>query len=241
MPARWRRRCALARRGDAARPFRRADVRGAQAADREGRHPAHPAPGALRRARRGDLPRQHRQVQPRRPASRSGRLRRLGRHPPADRRVAANTGAGPDIVLGWAEDPHIYADKVIELSDVAEYLGKKYGGWMLPRREVRQEGQDQQLDRHSDRRLRPARSSIASRRSRKPGFDKIPNDHAELPQALPGAEEDQQAGRLRARQRGRRRQRLRQLAGLVAWRLPGRRGRQGRDQQQGDDRGAEIS
>ena len=35
--------------------------------------------------------------------------------------VSANTGAGPDIILGWAEDPHIYADKVIELSDVAEY------------------------------------------------------------------------------------------------------------------------
>ena len=45
--------------------------------------------------------------------------------------VSANTGAGPDIVLGWAEDPHIYADKLIELSDVAEYLGKKYGGWMF--------------------------------------------------------------------------------------------------------------
>jgi len=45
--------------------------------------------------------------------------------------VSANTGAGPDIILGWAEDPHIYADKVMELSDVAEYLGKKYGGWMF--------------------------------------------------------------------------------------------------------------
>ncbi|SJZ86308.1 multiple sugar transport system substrate-binding protein [Enhydrobacter aerosaccus] len=45
--------------------------------------------------------------------------------------VSANTGAGPDIVIGWAEDPHIYSDKVIELSDVAEYLGKKYGGWLF--------------------------------------------------------------------------------------------------------------
>src|SRR6478609_4374432 len=45
--------------------------------------------------------------------------------------VSANTGAGPDIILGWAEDPHIYSDKVLELSDVAEYLGKKYGGWMF--------------------------------------------------------------------------------------------------------------
>ena len=45
--------------------------------------------------------------------------------------VSANTGAGPDLILGWAEDPHIYADKVSEVSDVAEYLGKKYGGWMF--------------------------------------------------------------------------------------------------------------
>jgi multiple sugar transport system substrate-binding protein len=43
--------------------------------------------------------------------------------------VAANTGAGPDVVVGWPEDPHIYADKLIELSDIAEYLGQKYGGW----------------------------------------------------------------------------------------------------------------
>ena len=43
--------------------------------------------------------------------------------------VAANTGAGPDVVIGWPDDPHIYTDKLIELTDVAEYLGKKYGGW----------------------------------------------------------------------------------------------------------------
>lgn len=43
--------------------------------------------------------------------------------------VAANTGAGPDVVVGWPDDPHIYADKLLEVSDVAEYLGKKYGGW----------------------------------------------------------------------------------------------------------------
>ena len=43
--------------------------------------------------------------------------------------VAANTGAGPDIVVGWPTDPHIYADKLLELSDIAEYLGSKYGGW----------------------------------------------------------------------------------------------------------------
>ncbi|MCW3475326.1 ABC transporter substrate-binding protein [Limobrevibacterium gyesilva] len=43
--------------------------------------------------------------------------------------VAANTGAGPDVVIGWPDDPHLYADKLLEVSDVTEYLGKKYGGW----------------------------------------------------------------------------------------------------------------
>ncbi|SFI48936.1 multiple sugar transport system substrate-binding protein [Bosea sp. OK403] len=43
--------------------------------------------------------------------------------------VSANTGVGADVVIGWADDPHLYSDKLLELSDVAEYLGKKYGGW----------------------------------------------------------------------------------------------------------------
>lgn len=44
--------------------------------------------------------------------------------------VTANTGAGPDLIVGFNEGPHVYADKLIELSDVAEYLGQKYGGWL---------------------------------------------------------------------------------------------------------------
>lgn len=43
--------------------------------------------------------------------------------------VSANTGAGPDIILGWGDDPHLYADKIMDLSDLADYLGSKYGGW----------------------------------------------------------------------------------------------------------------
>jgi multiple sugar transport system substrate-binding protein len=43
--------------------------------------------------------------------------------------VTANTGAGPDIIIGWSADPQIYASKLIDMSDLAEYLGAKYGGW----------------------------------------------------------------------------------------------------------------
>ncbi len=44
--------------------------------------------------------------------------------------VTANTGAGPDVIIGFNEAPHIYTDKLNDLSDVAEYIGTKYGGWL---------------------------------------------------------------------------------------------------------------
>ncbi|MEJ5990400.1 ABC transporter substrate-binding protein [Ramlibacter sp. PS3R-8] len=43
--------------------------------------------------------------------------------------VAANTGAGPDIILSTNDDANLYPDKLVDMTDVAEYLGKKYGGW----------------------------------------------------------------------------------------------------------------
>lgn len=43
--------------------------------------------------------------------------------------VVANTGAGPDIVVGFSSDPQIYASKIADMTDLAEYLGAKYGGW----------------------------------------------------------------------------------------------------------------
>ena len=43
--------------------------------------------------------------------------------------VAANTGAGADIVISFSSDPHIYSTKLVDLTELAEYLGAKYGGW----------------------------------------------------------------------------------------------------------------
>ena len=43
--------------------------------------------------------------------------------------VAANTGAGPDIILSTNDDANLYPEKLLDVTDVAEYLGKKYGGW----------------------------------------------------------------------------------------------------------------
>ena len=43
--------------------------------------------------------------------------------------VAANTGQGLDMVWGLYSLPHLFVDKCVDLTDVADYLGKKYGGW----------------------------------------------------------------------------------------------------------------
>ncbi len=44
--------------------------------------------------------------------------------------VAANTGAGPDLFWGLYSLPHLFPQKCIDVTDVADYLGKKYGGWV---------------------------------------------------------------------------------------------------------------
>jgi len=43
--------------------------------------------------------------------------------------VVANTGAGPDIVIGFSSDPQIYASKIADMTELANYLGAKYGDW----------------------------------------------------------------------------------------------------------------
>jgi multiple sugar transport system substrate-binding protein len=43
--------------------------------------------------------------------------------------VAANVGSGPDIMWVWFDDPHQYPDKLLDVTELADYLGGKYGGW----------------------------------------------------------------------------------------------------------------
>ena len=44
--------------------------------------------------------------------------------------VAANAGAGPDIILSTSTTtPTCIPDKLLDVTDLADYLGKKYGGW----------------------------------------------------------------------------------------------------------------
>jgi multiple sugar transport system substrate-binding protein len=59
---------------------------------------------------------------------RAHRRRRLGGRAPKAA-VAANVGSGPDIIISTMEDAHQYPDKLVDVTDVATYLGNKYGGW----------------------------------------------------------------------------------------------------------------
>jgi multiple sugar transport system substrate-binding protein len=43
--------------------------------------------------------------------------------------VAANVGSGPDIIIGTFEDAHQYPDKLVDVTDLCNYLAGKYGGW----------------------------------------------------------------------------------------------------------------
>src|ERR1700757_752307 len=43
--------------------------------------------------------------------------------------VAANTGAGQDMFWGLYSLPNLFPQKCLDVTDVADYLGKKYGGW----------------------------------------------------------------------------------------------------------------
>jgi multiple sugar transport system substrate-binding protein len=44
--------------------------------------------------------------------------------------VAANTNQGPDLFWGLYSLPHLFPEKCVDVTDVADYLGKKYGGWV---------------------------------------------------------------------------------------------------------------
>lgn len=44
--------------------------------------------------------------------------------------VAANTNQGPDMFWGLYSLPHLFPTKCVDVTDVAGYLGKKYGGWV---------------------------------------------------------------------------------------------------------------
>jgi multiple sugar transport system substrate-binding protein len=88
--------------------------------------------------------------------------------------VAANVGSGPDVVLAWQEDPHLFSNKLLPLTDLAEYLGMKYGGW-FPVAEIYGKSPDGQWIAMP---VGGSGSTMVYRKSwvNEAGFDKVPAD-----------------------------------------------------------------
>jgi multiple sugar transport system substrate-binding protein len=89
--------------------------------------------------------------------------------------VTANTGTGPDVVLGWADDPQVYAEKLHDLTDVADYLGRRYGGWnFLPLKYGIRHGTDRWIGIPFGGGTGPICYRVST--VREAGFDAIPDD-----------------------------------------------------------------
>jgi multiple sugar transport system substrate-binding protein len=56
--------------------------------------------------------------------------------------VAANTGSGLDLAWGLHTLPQLFPTKVLKMNDVADYLGKKYGGWTEAAAKTCKQGDD---------------------------------------------------------------------------------------------------
>lgn len=89
--------------------------------------------------------------------------------------VTANTNAGPDIIVGFDAGPHLFAEKIHDLTDVATYLGEKYGGWRALARAY-----GMRRDRWISLPMGSTGGPAIWRTSalREAGFESVPNDHA---------------------------------------------------------------
>jgi len=89
--------------------------------------------------------------------------------------VAAKVGSGPDIIIGTNDDAHQYPDQLVDVSDVADYLGNKYGGWYDLARQYATDGR-----RWIGVPMGAGASAIVYRVShvKAAGFDSIPRDTA---------------------------------------------------------------
>jgi multiple sugar transport system substrate-binding protein len=93
--------------------------------------------------------------------------------------VTANSGAGPDLIIGFSDAPHIYVDKLIELNDVADYLGKRYGGWLFLAEKY---GRHHKTNAWIGLPFGGGSGPIVYRKSlvQAAGFEKVPDDHEGL-------------------------------------------------------------
>ena len=144
---------------------------------------------------------------------------------------------GPDIVMGSYGQPQLYPDKCLDLTELANYLGDKYGGWYdAVKAYCMTDGRWIALGMGFPDQLR----GLSREHGQGGRLQRDPARPGRLPEAVPCIESPWHATRLRARQCDRRRHDMVPLARLVAWREIGRREGSGRDQLQGDPGRARV-
>src|SRR6202030_2902552 len=91
--------------------------------------------------------------------------------------VTSNSGAGPDIIIGFGDAPHIYVDKLVELTDVADYIGKRYGGWLFLAEKY---GKRHKSNAWIGLPFGASGGPLVYRKSvlQAAGFERVPDDHA---------------------------------------------------------------
>ena len=151
--------------------------------------------------------------------------------------VAANVGSGPDIIISTMEDAHQYPDKLVDVSDLANYLGDKYGGWYDSAKAYGMH--DEQVGRRHDGRRRQ-RAGLPRKRSEGRGLRRASRGTCagflKLCQALKA--KGTPAGFALGNATGD--SSWTHLAGVGARRQAGRCQEQRRHQQPGDDRRARV-
>ena len=139
--------------------------------------------------------------------------------------VAANTGAGPDLFWGLYSLPHLFPQKCVDVSDVADYLGKKYGGWVPSAVTYGKSGNKWiAIPICYSGNLHELPHLVARRRRASRKFPATTDEFLDYAKAMKA---QRHAGRHGARPRLRRRQRLDPLVPVGARRQPRRQERQG--------------
>ena len=89
--------------------------------------------------------------------------------------TAAAIGSGPDIVYAWSDDPHKFSSQCVDLTDLADYLGQKYGGWWPI---VEKYGKDQKTGRWIAMPIGGSGNRFVHRKSwvNEAGYETVPED-----------------------------------------------------------------
>jgi len=150
--------------------------------------------------------------------------------------VAANTGSGLDLAWGLHTLPQLFPTKVLKMNDVADYLGKKYGGWTDAAAATCKQGND-----WLGIPVATIGGYITYRKSLtdKAGFSEIPEGFPGFPGIVQGLKKNNTPPASRSGMPPRR-QWLAALDPVGSRRLYGRQGRQGHHQLAGNREGAGI-